>query len=67
MQLASEPSDMYPHLLQRLIFDLKELKLINPIISNKIGTRNITNRILPIKLSIKFSPKKGIIIKNMEL
>ena len=48
-----------------LTFAFKELKLIKIIKNIKRGTKNISNKIFPKKLTKKLKPKIGIITKKI--
>ena len=66
MHVPFEEKEIVPQLLQVLIFDLKELKTMTPIINKKRGIRNNKSKILPRKLIKKFIPKieTSVIITN---
>ena len=64
MQIPFFPKDTVPHSLQVFTFEFKELILINAIKNIKIGTKIISNKKLPIKLTKKLNPKTGSTIRS---
>ena len=65
MQIPFEEKEIVPQLLQVLIFDLKELKIKNPIINKRRGIRNNKSKILLRKLIKKLIPNKGTRTKRI--
>ena len=53
-------------MITSIIFDLKELKLINKIASIKIGIKNISNKRFPIRFNKKLNPKSELNIKKIK-
>ena len=66
IHLSLKLKDTAPHLLQVLIFDLKELKPRNTINNKKRGIKNKSSKIFPIKLIKKLIPKIGIPISSIK-
>ena len=65
MQVSFNPSETAPHCLQRLIFEFRKLKLKNTMSNiNKVIRKN-SSKILPIMLRKKLSPKREIIMKQI--